>query len=94
MPLNALAEFFLQPLFELLLQVLGYYTALIVVPAVTLGSVRVEPHRGKFVKPGRGRLQRRPGGGLLMEAELASLFGLLFWLAVGGTVFLVRLLAP
>jgi hypothetical protein len=92
MPLSPIAEFFLQPLFELLLQIAGYFTARIVVPTATFGYVTVEPQNGKSVKPGRGRLQRRAGGGWLMEAELAALFGLLFWFAIGGVVLLARLL--
>ena len=87
MPLSSIAEFFLQPLIELLLQIAGYFTARVLVPLVTLGHITVEPHGGKFVKPGRGRIQRRPDGGRIMEMELASLVGLLFWALVGVVVF-------
>jgi hypothetical protein len=42
------------------------------------------------VKPKFGRIQRLANGKLIMEAELASLVGLLFWVVVGICVYLVR----
>jgi len=92
MPLSALAEFVLQPVAEIVLQVAGYVTACVVVPAFTLGRIHVEPGPNKkFIKPRFGRLQRLPNGKLIMEAELASLVGLMFWVVVGlGAYFVFR----
>jgi hypothetical protein len=91
MPLSPILEVILQPVAEIALQLAGYITACIIVPVFTLGLVGVEPGpRGEVVKPKFGRIQRLPNGNLIMEAELASLVGLLFWVVVGVGVYLVR----
>ena len=86
MPLSAFAELILQPVIEIVIQVAGYVTAWIVIPLCTLGWLRVEsiPFR-EFVKPGKGHIKRQPNGAYLIEAELASLFGLVIWFLVIAT---------
>ena len=83
MPLSPIAEFILQPVLELVLQVVGYFTARVIVPIFTLGAVHVEPGPHKeLVVPKFGRIQRH-GGKLIMEAELGALFGIIFWFIIG-----------
>jgi hypothetical protein len=91
MPLSPILEVILQPVAEMALQLAGYITACVVVPVFTLGVVGVEPGPdGEFVKPKLGAIQRLANGKLVVEAELASLVGLLFWVAVGVGVYFAR----
>lgn len=84
MPLGAIAEVILQPIIEVVLQLFCYGTAWLLVPAFTFGRVFVEPAPiREFVKPGFGRLQRSSRGHYVMDAELGSLIGMIFWFAVG-----------
>lgn len=86
MPLGAIAEIILQPVAEFALQVAGYFTARVIVPFFTLGFVHVEPGPHKeLVVPKFGRIQRL-NGKLIMEAELAALFGVIFWIIIGVVV--------
>jgi hypothetical protein len=92
MPLSSLAEIVLQPIVEIVFQVAGYITSRIVVPALTLGYVYVEPGPNKkWIKPSFGRVQRLPSGKLVMDAELGALVGIVFWVVVGvGLYFVFR----
>ncbi len=84
MPLEVIAEFILRPIIELVLQLFCYGTAWLLVPIFTFGRVFVEPTPiREFVKPNFGRLQRSNKGHYVMDAELASLLGIVFWFAVG-----------
>ncbi|MBY0571105.1 MAG: hypothetical protein K2P61_07455 [Burkholderiaceae bacterium] len=83
MPLSVIAETILQPIAEAAMQLICYGTAWLIIPIFTLGRVHVEPSPlREFVKPGLGRLQRSGNGHYMMEAELASLIGLIFWFVV------------
>lgn len=84
MPLRALAEAALQPIFEVVAHVAGYGTARLLVPVFTLGSVQVEPAlMRKAVTARRQRIERSEVGGYVLEAEFATLLGLVFWVVVG-----------
>lgn len=88
MPLSSIAEAILQPIAELVAQLLCYGTAWLIVPIFTLGRVYVEPSPiREFVKPGLGRLQRSGKGYYVMEAELASLIGMVFWFVVAAVAY-------
>jgi hypothetical protein len=88
----------LEPVVEFVFQRFCYSTARVVVPIFTLGRVYVEervyvgPNRGKrWMKPRLGRIQRAQDGTLFLEAELASLVGMLFWIFIGiGAYFAFR----
>jgi hypothetical protein len=83
MPLGAIAEVILQPIIEVVLQLFCYGTAWLLVPIFSFGMVFVEPSPiREFVKPGFGRLQRSSKGHYVMDAELGSLIGMVFWFAV------------
>lgn len=83
MPLSALAELVIQPVAELALQVVGYFTSRVIIPVLTLGRVYVEPGPQKeTVIPKFGSIQRY-GNKYIMDAELGALFGIIFWLVIG-----------
>ncbi len=92
MALGALAEAILQPIIEIVLQVFCYGTAWLLVPLFTCGKVYVEPTPiREFIKPGFGRLRRSPKGHYVMDAELGSLIGVLFWFVVAiGAYVLIK----
>jgi hypothetical protein len=88
MPLGAIAEAILQPIIEVVAQLICFGTAWLIVPIITLGRVYVEPTPiREFVKPGFGRLQRSSRGHYIMEAELASLIGMIFWLVAAAGAY-------
>jgi hypothetical protein len=69
-------------------QLVCFGTAWLIVPIITLGWVHVEPTpMREFVKPGFGRLQRSSKGHYIMEAELASLVGMIFWLVAAAGAY-------
>ena len=84
MPLSALAELVIQPIAEIALQVAGYFTSRIIIPLLTLGRVYVEPGPQKeTVVPKFGSIQKY-GNKYIIDAELGALFGIIFWLIIGG----------
>ncbi len=93
MPLGAIAEAILQPIIEIVLQLFCYGTAWLLVPIFTFGRVFVEPTPiREFVKPGFGRIQRSGRGHYVMDAELGSLIGMIFWfsVAIGAYVYFAQ----
>ena len=84
-------EFILQSVAEVVLQVAGYATGWVVVPLFTLGRVVVEPKkRGVRVFPKWRRLSQAADGTFIVDPEMGSLIGLIFWFGVAGIWFLVR----
>jgi hypothetical protein len=90
-PGSFIAELILQPVLEFVLQVAGYLTARVIVPVFTLGTVLVEPigSRDRVYPKLRwptltGRQPR------VMDAEAASLLGLVFWGMVALVAYFVR----
>lgn len=88
MALSALVELILQPVAELVFQLAGYLTGCIVVPVITLGHVFVEPDRKGTNFNSGGRIKRRPDGKFVMEAELGSLCGIVFWVLIAASAFI------
>lgn len=89
--LSGLVEVVLQPVLEMALQLAGYLTGYVVVPALTIGRVLVEPDsKGRVVFPAAGGVKRREDGTYLMDAELGSLCGLVFWGLVAAGVYFWR----
>ncbi|CAN5339690.1 hypothetical protein BH09PAT4_BH09PAT4_09130 [soil metagenome] len=88
MPLSGIAEAILQPVFEVVFRAAGYLTGYVVVPIFTLGRVLVEPDSSKqIIFPAKGGIKRRSDGVFVVEAELGTLCGLVFWVLVGVGVF-------
>lgn len=82
------AELVVQPIAELVLHVAGYLTARVIVPVLTFGVVRVEPvFTRKFVRPGRGAIQRMANGNYCMDAEVGAWVGILIWILVGVGIY-------
>lgn len=84
-------EFILQAVAEVVLQLAGYATGWVVVPLFTFGRVVVEPKkRGITVVPKWHRLSRAADGTFIVDCEMGSLLGLIFWFGVAGIWFLAR----
>jgi hypothetical protein len=95
MPGSILAEWFLQPLLELILQLFGYWTGRIVVPVLSLGFVRVEAmpsdnnRKKRRAKPRWHGFHRSQDGGIVIDDDMTVLLGLLFWAVVGIAAYFV-----
>ena len=92
MPLGAIAEVILTPVFEAVAHVLGYLTGCVVVPIFSLGMIRVEPIPDKnpkaiFKSPGASPFAEDPR---TISADSAICFGLLFWVVVGVAVYFMK----
>ena len=89
MPGSFLAEVILQPLAEITLQLAGYATARVLVPVITFGHWKVEPLGLKKTVYPRWRWPFLSGQSpRIMDGEVASLLGLIFWCFVAVTVYL------
>ncbi|RZI62666.1 MAG: hypothetical protein EOP37_01550 [Rubrivivax sp.] len=68
---------------------IGYFTAWLLLPVLTLGRLRVEPLMGgSFPERGGGRIKKQPEGHWIAEAGLASALGLLLWAIIGVVIVL------
>ena len=89
MPLSAIAEAILQPVFEAAGHVLGYLTGCVVVPVFTLGAYRVErveAHHKSQSLPNSKDTHAASKFPRFISADAGTAFGLVFWvgaLAVG-----------
>lgn len=90
MPGSVLAEWFLQPLLELLLQVFGYWTGRIVVPVLSFGLIRIEHADGKRrARPRWHGFHRAEKGGIVIDDDTTIFLGLAFWVAVGVAAYFI-----
>lgn len=74
---------------DFILEVIGYSTAMLVLPLITLGKVRVQSITSietGFNWPG---FRRVPDGSLICQAPMAGWIGLIPW--VVGVVFIVTI---
>ncbi len=90
MPINATGEVFLRFLFELVLQVFGYLTGCIVVPAFSFGLFRVE----RIVRKPKYRsslknMRLDVSEPRVISADAGTFLGLMFWCIVGLIIYLV-----
>ena len=84
MPGSFIGEVILQPIAELVLQVIGYFTGQVVVPVFSLGYPSVEPApKGVSVYPKWHGFHRASDGSIVVDAEMGALLGLVFWVLVG-----------
>ena len=91
MPLSALAEIILQPVFEIILHVFGYMTGYIVVPLFSFGTLQVE----RIVEKERPRprlknMRSDKDEPRMISADAATCFGLLFWGLVAVAAYLIK----
>lgn len=85
MPGEAIAEFFLRPIFELLIQLIGYFTSRILFPIVSFGYITVAPaSKGIKVYPKWHGINRTSNGKIVLHEEMGALLGFIFWLIVIG----------
>jgi hypothetical protein len=93
MPLSALAEVILQPVFEVILHVFGYLTGVVVVPVCTLGAFKVEPilreEKGR-PRPKLRKMRAEMTQPRVISADAGSAFGLLFWALVAVAIYLLK----
>lgn len=76
-------------LLSLVTETIGYLTAWLLLPVLTLGRLRVESIMGGgFPKRGRGRIVKQPEGHWLVQAQLAPALGLLIWGGIGVAIVL------
>lgn len=81
MPAEALAEFILRPLFELIIQLIGYFTARILFPVLSFGFISVAPSaKGVKVYPKWHGINRTSNAKIVLHEEMGALLGILCWL--------------
>lgn len=90
---EAVVEFIIQPVIEAVLQLAGYVTSRVIVPLFSLGHAYVEPApKGVIVKPRWHGFHRGSDRKIVVDAEMGSLLGLIFWaVVITATVFLYRM---
>jgi hypothetical protein len=85
MPGEAIAEFFLRPILELLLHLLGYFTSRLLFPVLTFGYVTVAPaSKGVRVYPKWHGFNRGSDGKVVLHEEMGALLGIICWFVVIG----------
>lgn len=67
---------------DFILEVIGYTTARLVLPLITLGKVRVQPVSSSETGFNWLGFKRFPDGSLICQAPMAGWIGLLPWLLV------------
>lgn len=93
--LQDVAEAIARPLFELVLQLFGYWSGRLALPVLTLGWIRAEARRDQPPRrPGRRRhgqplLYRNASGRLVASDEAVMLVGLAGWALLALAVFLL-----
>jgi hypothetical protein len=90
MPGSIISEWLLRPLIELLLQLLGYWTGRIVVPALSFGLIRIEHiERAKRIRPRWHGFHRGKDGGIVIDDEMTMLLGFLSWVVVAAAAYFI-----
>ncbi len=89
--LVALAALIIEPVAEGVLELAGHATGCIVVPVFTLGRAVVSlKERGARVRPRWHHIDRAADGRFVVDADMGTLIGIVFWFAVVGVVVPVR----
>ncbi|WP_283745353.1 hypothetical protein [Sideroxydans sp. CL21] len=87
MPGSIIGEFILQPIGE----IAGYMTGRLVVPVLTLGQVRVERiTKGDVNIPRQKGYIRDIDGKIVLNGDMGTLVGVLFWVFIGISIFLIK----
>ena len=86
MPGEAIAEFFLRPILEILLQLIGYFTSRFLFPVLSLGYITVAPAtKGVKVYPKWHGFNRSSKVKIVLHEEMVALLGIIFWFLIIGT---------
>ena len=68
-------------IFEFCVEILGYYTARLVMPLISLGRIHLAP--AQFSRPfatwGEPLLKRLPNGTIIVKHSIGSVLGVLIW---------------
>lgn len=97
--LQDVAEAIARPLFELVLQLFGYWSGRMLLPVLSLGWIRVEARRDQPARrPGKRRhgnplFYRDARGGLVASDEAVMVFGLACWALLALAAFVLYRLA-
>lgn len=97
--LQELAEAIARPLFELVLQLFGYWSGRMLLPVLSLGWIRAEARRDQPPRrPGKRRhgqplFYRNTHGGLIASDDLVMVLGLACWALLALAAFLLYRLA-
>ena len=86
-------ELILRPIFELILQIIGYFTSRFILPAITFGFIAVAPaNKGVKVRPKWHGFNRASNGRIVLHEEMGALLGILIWvlLIVLGVLIFVK----
>jgi hypothetical protein len=90
MPGLIFAEFILQPIFEAVVQVFGYWTGRVIVPVLSLGLIRFENVGNvRRARPYWHGFHRAKDGGIVIDEDMTMLLGLLFWAAAVAGGYLI-----
>ena|GEM_PF-3477024 len=93
--LQDVAEAIARPLFELALQLFGYWSGRLALPVLTLGWIRAEARRDQPPRrPGKRRhgqplFYRNASGSLVASDDAVMLVGLACWALLALAVFVV-----
>ena len=89
MPGEAIAEFLLRPILELILQLIGYFTSRVLFPLISFGYISVAPSsKGVRVYPKWHGFDRASNGKIVLHEEMGALLGIIIWvLAIIGGVY-------
>jgi hypothetical protein len=84
MPESIVGELILEPLAEIALQIVGYFTGKIVVSAFSFGRAYVEPKQEgvRIVIPKWHGFNYCSDGKIVVTAEMGALIGFLFWIFI------------
>jgi hypothetical protein len=94
MALDAVAEFLLRPLFEIVFYGVGYLTGRVILPVITLGRFRSEgrrrdEYRERRRQGARSPRHRSPDGHWILSDDTVAFCGIVFWaLIIAGFVAL------
>lgn len=86
-----IGELLLRPLFEFLLQLIGYITARVLLPILSFGFITVAPaSKGVKVYPKWHGLHCVSNGKIVLHEEMGALLGIVIWLVIIALVFYLR----
>ncbi|MBL4782650.1 MAG: hypothetical protein JKX92_10445 [Porticoccaceae bacterium] len=93
MPGEAIADFILRPLLEILLQLIGYFTSRVIFPVISFGYIFVAPAtKGVKVFPKWHGINRASNGKIVLHEEMGALLGIIFWfLVIGISIYVYSL---
>ena len=91
MPGEIVGELILRPLFELFLQLIGYFTSRLLTPILSFGYMTVAPaDKGVKVRPKWHEFNKASNGKIVLNEEMGALLGVIFWVVAIITGFFIH----